>query len=116
MDTQLFWFTTRGAGIVSLILFTVVLSLGIATAARWQSRRWPRFLTAELHRSLALLSVVFLGIHIVTAVVDPYTHLGFLAAVVPFSSSYRPLWVALGVVSIDLGAAVLLTSLVRAPA
>ncbi len=35
------------------------------------------------------MALVFLGLHIVTAVVDPYTHLGITAATVPFGSSYR---------------------------
>lgn len=114
MSTQLLWFATRGAGIVSLLLFTVVLVLGILTTMRWQTARWPRFLTAELHRNLALLSVAFLGVHIVTAIIDPFTELGLAAALVPFASSYRPLWVGLGVISVDLGVAVVLTSLLRA--
>lgn len=114
MSDQLYWFATRGAGVVSLLLFTSVMVIGIVTSMRWQSRHWPRFLTAELHRSLALLSVVFLAVHIVTAIVDPFTHLGLEAALVPFASSYRPLWVGLGVLSIDLGLAVLVTSLLRA--
>lgn len=114
MSDQLYWFATRGAGVVSLLLFTAVMCIGIVTTMRWQSTQWPRFLTAELHRSLALMSVVFLVVHIVTAIVDPFTHLGLAAAVVPFASSYRPLWVGLGVVSVDLGLAVLATSLLRA--
>jgi DMSO/TMAO reductase YedYZ heme-binding membrane subunit len=111
---QLYWFATRGAGIVSLLLFTAVVCIGIVTTMRWQSRSWPRFLTAELHRSLALMSVVFVVLHIVTAIVDPFTHLGLAAALLPFASSYRPLWVGLGVISLDLGLAVLVTSLLRA--
>lgn len=114
MSSQLLWFATRGAGIVSLLLFTVVVVLGVLTTMRWQADRWPRFLTAELHRNLALLSVAFLAIHIVTAITDPFTNLGLAAALVPFASSYRPLWVGLGVISIDLGIAVVVTSLLRA--
>jgi len=113
MSSQLLWFATRGAGVVSLLLFTLVVCLGILTVLRWQTEDWPRFLTAELHRSLALLSVVFLTIHIVTAIVDPFTSLGLVAALIPFASTYRPLWVGLGVISVDLGLAVLVTSLVR---
>ncbi|HLO35044.1 MAG TPA: ferric reductase-like transmembrane domain-containing protein [Candidatus Deferrimicrobium sp.] len=113
MSTQILWFTTRGAGIVSLVLFSVVATLGLLAVARTQSARWPRFLTVELHRSLALLSVVFLGIHIVTAVLDPFTKLGLAAALVPLASSYRPLPVAFGVVSVYLGVAVIITSLLR---
>jgi sulfoxide reductase heme-binding subunit YedZ len=113
MSTQILWFATRGAGIVSLILFSVVACLGLLAVARTQSDRWPRFLTVELHRSLALLSIVFLGIHIATAIVDPFTSLGLAAAIVPLASSYRPLAVALGVVSVDLTLAVIVTSLLR---
>jgi methionine sulfoxide reductase heme-binding subunit len=114
MNEQILWFAARGAGVVSLLLFTLVVCLGVLTVMRWQSPSWPRFLTAELHRNLALLSVVFLAIHIVTAVLDPYTSLGFIAAAIPFTSSYRPVWVGLGVISVDLGFAVVATSLVRA--
>ena len=113
MSTQILWFTTRGAGVVSLILFSTVACLGLLAVARTQSARWPRFLTVELHRNLALLSVVFLGIHIVTAVLDPFTHLGIGAALVPLASAYRPLPVAFGVVSVYLVLAVIVTSLLR---
>ena len=113
MSTQILWFTTRGAGIVCLILFSVVACLGLLAVARAQSTRWPRFLTVELHRTLALLSIVFLAIHIVTAVLDPFTSLGVGAALVPLASSYRPLPVAFGVVSVYLVLAIIITSLLR---
>lgn len=113
MSDQILWFATRGAGIVSLLLFTAVTCLGILTVVRWQSPSWPRFLTVQLHRNLALLSVGFLALHIVTAVVDPFTSLGLVAAAIPFASSYRPLWVGLGVISMDLAIAVIVTSLLR---
>ena len=113
MSTQILWFATRGAGIVSLILFSVVACLGLLSVARTQSAWWPRFLTVELHRTLALMSVAFVAIHIVTAVLDPFTHLGIAAALVPLASIYRPLPVAFGVVSIYLVGAVVVTSLLR---
>ncbi len=107
------WYAARGAGVVSLILLSAVLVLGIVTSVRWSSAALPRFVTAQLHRNLALLSLAFLGIHIVTAVVDPYTSLGWLTVVIPFSSDYRQLWLGLGVVSVDLALAVVVTSLLR---
>jgi predicted ferric reductase len=107
------WYITRAAGMVSLILLTAVTCLGLLTAARWQRPGWPRFLTAEVHRSLALLSVVFLVVHVVVAVVDPYASLGWASALVPFSSPYRQLWLGLGGVSMYLVAAMIVTSLLR---
>ena len=114
MNDQILWFATRGAGVVSILLFSAVTCLGILTVMRVQSPSWPRFLTVELHRNLALLSVVFLVIHIVTAIVDPFTSLGVIAAAIPFASSYRPLWVGLGAISVDLMLAIVVTSLLRA--
>jgi predicted ferric reductase len=113
VSTQILWFATRGAGIVSLILLSVVACLGLLAVARAQSAAWPRFLTVELHRNLALLSVAFLALHIATAIVDPFTELGLAAAIVPLASSYRPLAVAFGVISLDLTLAVIVTSLLR---
>ena len=57
--------------------------------------------------------MIFVAIHVVTAVLDPYASLGFIAAIVPFASSYRPVDVAFGVISLYLVTAVLLTSLIR---
>jgi DMSO/TMAO reductase YedYZ heme-binding membrane subunit len=113
MFDQVLWFAARGAGIVSLLLSTAVVCLGLLTAARWQRPGWPRFLTVELHRSVALVSVVFVGLHVLTAIVDPYAQLGLLAAIVPLASTYRPVAVAFGVISVDLLIAVLATSLIR---
>jgi len=110
---QVLWYATRGAGVVTLIMLTGVVVLGIVTTVRWQTESWPRFLSAELHRNLALLSLVFLGIHIVTAVIDPFTSLGWLAVAIPFSSPYRRLWLGLGVVAFDLMLALVATSLLR---
>ena len=114
MNDQILWFATRGAGIVLLLLFTAVTGLGILTVMRWQSPSWPRFLSAELHRNLALVSVVFLALHIVTAILDPFVSLGWLSVVVPLASDYRPLWVGLGALSVDLFIAIVVTSLLRA--
>ena len=73
----------------------------------------PRFVVAGLHRNVSLLVVVFVGVHIATAVLDPYAGIRLIDAVVPFASSYRPVWVGLGALAVDLLAAVIVTSLVR---
>ena len=113
MSDTLLWYTTRGAGAVSLVLLSAVVVLGILSVLRIQSSGWPRFLTVGLHRNLALMTLVFLALHIVTAVVDPFTHLGWLSAVVPFSSYYRTFWLGLGTIAFELLLAIVLTSLVR---
>jgi sulfoxide reductase heme-binding subunit YedZ len=113
MIDSVLWYATRGAGVVSLVLLTGVVMLGILAARRWRAGAWPRFLTTGFHRNLALLSVVFLALHVVTAVTDPYTSLGWKAALLPFSSPYRTFWLGLGVVAVDLLLALVVTSLAR---
>jgi methionine sulfoxide reductase heme-binding subunit len=64
------WYLARGTGIVSLLLLTATLVVGIATATRWRSRLWPSFLVTNLHRNLTLLALAFLSVHIGASVVD----------------------------------------------
>src|SRR2546421_7115368 len=113
MSNSLLWYTTRGAGAVSLILLTCVIVLGVLSALRVQNQTWPRFLTTGLHRNLALMTLVFLALHIFTAVVDPFTNLGWSAALIPFTSYYRTFWLGLGVISFELLLAIVATSLIR---
>jgi predicted ferric reductase len=107
------WYLTRGSGAISLILLTVSVVLGITTSMRWANVHWPRFAVEGLHRNVSLLSVVFLALHIVTAVGDGYVPIRWLDVVVPFGSAYQPLWLGLGAVAVDLMAAVVVTSLLR---
>ncbi|MCE3554206.1 ferric reductase-like transmembrane domain-containing protein [Pseudonocardia sp. RS11V-5] len=108
------WYASRGAGIVSLVLLTTTLLLGISGVARVATARWPRFALARLHRNLALLAVAFVAAHVLTAVLDGYVDLTWLDAVVPFGAGYEPFWLGLGALALDLLAALILTSLLRA--
>ncbi|MBV9040728.1 MAG: ferric reductase-like transmembrane domain-containing protein [Acidimicrobiia bacterium] len=107
------WYLTRGSGIVSLVLLTASVVLGVSTAARWASAKWPRFITEGLHKNISLLSIVFLAVHIATAVLDGYVHIRWIDAVVPFTSTYRPFWLGLGALAFDMLLAVIVTSLLR---
>jgi DMSO/TMAO reductase YedYZ heme-binding membrane subunit len=108
-----FWYLTRAAGLVSLVLLTATVVLGMVASVGWTTERWPRFLSQSLHRNLSLLCLVFIGIHVVTTVADGYVPIGYLDAVVPFRTAYRPLWVGLGAVALDLLVAVAVTSGLR---
>ncbi len=114
VSSTTYWYLTRGTGAVSLVLLTLVLVLGVLDVSRLATPRWPRFVIDGLHRSASLLAVSFLGLHILTSVLDSFAPISFLDAVLPFHSAYRPLWLGLGAVAFDLMIAVLITSLVRA--
>ncbi|MGN6244368.1 MAG: ferric reductase-like transmembrane domain-containing protein [Motilibacteraceae bacterium] len=107
------WYLSRGTGVTSLVLLTLVLVLGILTRSAKPLPGLPRFVTAGLHRNVSLLAVAFLALHIGTAVVDPYAMTGLVDVVVPFRAGYRPLWVGLGTLALDLLVALVVTSLLR---
>jgi DMSO/TMAO reductase YedYZ heme-binding membrane subunit len=107
------WYLTRATGAVCLLLLTVSVALGVANVGRLQTPGWPRFVIEGIHRNASLLALVVLLIHIVTSLLDPFAGIKLIDAVVPFTGSYRPLWLGLGAFASDLLIAVALTSVVR---
>ena len=108
------WYLSRATGLVSLVLLTCTVLGGILVRRGSTPARLPRFVMWGLHRDVALLSVVFLALHIATVVLDSYVPINILDSVVPFVSAYRPVWLGLGAVAFDLLLAVIVTSLLRA--
>ena len=106
------WYFMRASGIVALLLLTLVVALGIATTNRWRLGTLPRSVTAGVHRNASLLAVLFLSIHVLTAVADPYAAVP-LSALVPFVSAWSSFWLGLGAAALDLVAALVATSLLR---
>jgi sulfoxide reductase heme-binding subunit YedZ len=107
------WYAMRASGVVALVLLTLTTELGVASVRRVRLAGLPGFATPALHRSLSLLSVSFLAVHVLTAIVDPDAAVGLAAVVLPLGGSGQTLWLGLGALSLDLLAAVVLTSLVR---
>lgn len=107
------WYLTRATGIVALVLLSGTVVLGVLGTARTATERWPRVVTAGLHRNLALTSIAFVAVHVATTVLDSFVSISLAAAFVPFASGYRPLWLSLGAIASDLLLAVLVTSLLR---
>jgi sulfoxide reductase heme-binding subunit YedZ len=107
------WLVSRGSGLALLVALSLVMVLGTVTRLGAAGRRAPAFAWQELHRTLALFCVAFLVLHVGTAILDPFVSIGWPAAVLPFTSGYRPLAIGLGTLAVDLGGTVLLTSLIR---
>ena len=107
------WYTIRATGVVALVLLTVTTVLGLLSASRTRTRRWPAFVQVDLHKRATMFALVFLGLHVLTAIVDTYVNVGILSAVVPFASPFRTLWTGLGTIAVDLLLAVAISSALR---
>ena len=107
------WYASRATGVVALLLMTAVLLLGLLVTRQGRLPGLPRFAVTGLHRNLSLVAVVFVVLHVLTAVLDSYVHIPLISAVVPLASSYERLALGLGAVSLDIMIAVIVTSLLR---
>ncbi|MGA7361727.1 MAG: ferric reductase [Candidatus Dormiibacterota bacterium] len=113
LSSSTLWYLTRGSGLVLLVVLTASVVVGIMSSGGWAPGRWPQFVVSGLHRNLSLLAVALLVVHVLTAELDPFAPLGWLAVAVPFLSPYRALWLGLGTFSSDLVLVVVVTSLLR---
>lgn len=93
------WYLIRALGMVALLAFTASTALGAlsvvgSSGVAGADRRLVRQL---VHRSVAVLALVVLGLHIVCSVLDSFVTIPVTAALLPFGSGYRPLAVGIGV-------------------
>jgi sulfoxide reductase heme-binding subunit YedZ len=95
-----------------MVLLTATMFVGVLTAGRAKSSL-PAFARAEIHRRISILTVAFLAVHVLTAVIDTYAGIRWTAAIVPFTSGYHTFCLALGTIAVDLFLAVALSSALR---
>src|ERR1700684_4526968 len=105
------WYASRATGVVSLLLLTAVMLLGLLVTRQGRLPGLPRFAVSGLHRNLSLLSVAFVAVHVLSAVADGYVNIPLTAAVVPLTSPYERIWLSLGAISLHLTIALVVTSL-----
>lgn len=110
---ELLWFLSRAAGLVAAVLLSATMILGLLTAGRAAPIAAPAFVRAALHRSLSLIMVVAVTVHVITAITETYVDIGWLSLLLPFTSGYERLWVGLGTIAVDLMVIIVATSLLR---
>lgn len=113
MNSVTLWYATRASGIVALVLLTATMLLGLVTVQRARTPSWPGFAQQEIHRRVSILAVVFVGIHVITSVLDTYVNIGWASILLPFTSSFSRFWVGMGTVALDFMVAVFVSSLLR---
>lgn len=113
MIDQALWTLGRGTGITALAFLTLSVALGITTRSGRPLLGLPRFAVADVHRFAALAATLLVGLHIGLLFFDPYAQLRLVDFVVPFLGAYRPMWLGLGTLAIDILAVIVVTSVLR---
>ncbi len=95
------WLAARAAGIVSYLLLTGQVVFGLVLSHPTNQSTWK--LSKRLfpwHENLWVFVLAFLGVHIVSLILDPYAGVGIAGTFIPGLSSYRSSPVALGTLAL----------------
>jgi predicted ferric reductase len=101
-SVQLWWYVTRAAGLVAYLLLWLSTAWGLAVSSKIFDLFITRDYTYDFHQYLSLFAIGFTALHVIVLMLDRYLPFSLLQVLVPFLSSYRPLWVGLGVISLYL--------------
>lgn len=104
------WYAARAAGVTAYLLLSAVVVLGMTMASKKQLVRWPRFALEDVHRFGGLLVGALIAVHVITVAVDQWLPFTLQSLIIPFTSRYRPIWVGLGVVAVELLVALAITN------
>jgi methionine sulfoxide reductase heme-binding subunit len=107
------WYTARASGYTAFVLLTLSIAIGLVLSLKVHSPRWPRFVTEELHRFATVTALVLVVIHLTALLLDPFMQFSAMDLIVPFTGSYRPAGVALGITALYLLLAIWLSSKLR---
>jgi predicted ferric reductase len=111
--TEALWYLGRGTGLVALVMFTVTMVLGITTRSGRAGLGLNRFGFADLHKTASLAGTGLIAVHVGTLLFDPYAQLKLVDLAFPFLATYRPFWLGLGTLAVDLLVVLVVTSLLR---
>src|SRR5438128_12003418 len=104
------WYAARASGVAAYIVLSVVVCLGLTLGGKAQSRRWPRFSLEDVHRFGGLLVGSLIGVHVLAIAADSFLPFSLTQLLVPFTSTYRPLWTGLGIAAAELLVALAITN------
>lgn len=112
-DPHFWWYVTRASAVLAWVLMTAAVLWGITLSTRvFRGADNPAWLQ-DLHRFLGGTALVLTGIHMVSLMLDPWLAMPIDQLLIPLIAEYRPLPVALGILSFYVLLAVQLTSLMK---
>jgi sulfoxide reductase heme-binding subunit YedZ len=95
--THAFWITSRAAGVLALLLASVSVSVGLTMGGRLLPRAQRTL--RPLHEALSLAALAAIALHALSLLGDAYLQPSLADVTIPFASSFRAPWLALGIVA-----------------
>jgi sulfoxide reductase heme-binding subunit YedZ len=109
----IWWLASRASGTVALLLVTASVLIGLLMASGLLRKPGLKKRLVATHEHTALIAMVLIAVHGITLLGDRTLNPGPVGILVPFQAGYRPAYVAIGIVSGYLIAALGLSFYVR---
>src|SRR4051812_23210689 len=97
MDQHLFWITSRAAGTGALLFSSAGVAVGLTMSSRLLRARIPDLRVT--HEALSLATLAALVVHAVSLLGDDFLKPSLADITIPFASSYKEPWMAMGIVA-----------------
>jgi sulfoxide reductase heme-binding subunit YedZ len=107
------WYITRAAGWVAYFLLWFSMVWGLAIPTKFFERIISPTFAVDFHEYLSLLAIGFVILHVSVLLFDQYLPFTLGQIFIPFLSTYRPLWIGLGVIGAYLSLLVTITFYLR---
>ena len=99
---QAMWYITRAAGMIAYLLLWLSTVWGLVLPSKLLNNYLSGDFSFDFHQFISLLSLGFLGLHVVVLTGDKFLPFSIAQLLIPFLSPYRPLWVGIGILSFYL--------------
>ena len=93
------WYLSRATGFVAYLLLFGTVVLGLSIRTKSLDRFVARWRITDIHTFLSVLVVLFVVIHVTVLLGDTFIGFSVVQLLVPFASSYLPVWTGVGILS-----------------
>ncbi|WP_332643577.1 2Fe-2S iron-sulfur cluster-binding protein [Aeromicrobium sp.] len=111
-DPHIWWYITRASAMVAWILMTVSVLWGVLLATRALRHIDNPGWLHDLHRYLSGLSILMVGLHVISLMLDGWLKFRIAEVLVPFATDFKPVATAIGVIGLYVFIAIQATSMV----
>ena len=105
-EPHFWWYVTRASALIAWVLMTASVVWGILLSTRVLRKVDNPAWLQDLHRYLGGMMLVMVGLHMVSLMLDPWLKFTAVEELIPFATDYKPLPIALGIISFYLLVAV----------
>jgi predicted ferric reductase len=98
-SVQVWWYVTRASGLTGYFLIWLSMIWGFAIPSKIFQPILEGIFSYDFHEHISLLGLGFIVLHVAVLLFDKFLPFNIIQILIPFTDTYRPLWVGIGIIS-----------------